>query len=85
MRKLLVAPLLAVLVACSSVPTKAPEGSWTCIHRLAKDRDFTYNTSDATIWYAEAYNTYVYQIHTVDGKDIALNDAEMENYSCQTN
>jgi hypothetical protein len=83
MNKLLSIAFVALLAACS-VPVKdtIPPDAIYCRSKQDSSLDFIYEPKNATQWHSEEYKVDIYLIDTVDGKQIALNSLELENYIC---
>lgn len=79
--------VLAVLLTACAVPTKLalPEDAIICKNKQDSTLDFTYLPQNATQWHSIDYNVNVYLINTIDGKQIAINSLELENYNCSNN
>ena len=77
--------LVLLLAACSppkaEQPPKFPP-TIVCIHKYDSQLDFEYDPKKATQWHSSNYNVNVYLIDTIDGKQIAINSLELENYTC---
>lgn len=75
---------LTVLLAACSVPTKQlPPDAITCHNKQDKSLDFTYQPQNAQQWHSADYKVDIYLIDTVDGKQVAINSLELENYTCE--
>ncbi len=84
MNKLLAFTLLALLTACSNpVKPELPADAITCHNKQDKRLDFTYQPKNATQWHSDDYKVDIYLIDTVNGKQIAINSLELENYTCK--
>lgn len=84
MNKLFSIVLVALLAACSPpVKPQLPPNAITCHSKQDKSLDFTYLPENATVWHSEDYKVDIYLIDTVDGKQVALNSLELENYTCE--
>lgn len=83
MNKMLTLTLVALLAACSAPVKQLPPDAITCHNKQDSRLDFTYQPQNATQWHSEDYNVDIYLIDTVDGKQIAINSLELENYTCE--
>lgn len=84
MNNLLSIAFVALLAACS-IPVKDTISSPDAIYCRSKQdssMDFIYEPKNTTQWHSEEYKIDIYLINTVNGKQIALNSLELENYIC---
>ena len=80
--------IISLLVTgCNLPPTKpippaVPSTAVTCVSKLDRTLDFTYEPAKAVKWESDDYKVSVYLINTTSGNQIILNSLELENYNC---
>ena len=74
-----------VIAACGPVKPTQPVDSTviTCVNHQDSKLNFSYKPENSQQWKSVEYNVNVYLIDTVDGKQIAINSLELENYTCK--
>ncbi len=74
------------IAACGPVkPTQTVDGRQpiTCVNHQDKKLNFSYYPEKAQQWHSVDYDVNVYLIDTIDGKQIAINSLELQNYTCK--
>ena len=88
--RILLLSLIVALVGCASgnKPSDAPQseidGVMVCVHKYDPTLGFKFKETDVKVYEQEMFGNVIriYEILTIDGQTIHLNDAQKYNFNC---